>query len=162
MADERDEIVSVPVPFRYLADVYRALAEAMQRDNAPPKPPPASTVPVVAASDGIDWTDVGNCRILRAGINSLGLILMLDMVAQEKGAWVSLSDIAARYQAELGKTIENVRADTRVLTRIIKREFGDDKDYGDWPMKADWGRENDSQRYYRMEPEVADAWIASA
>jgi hypothetical protein len=168
---ENEEIVTVPVPARLLPVVYRALSEAMRDENTRATQN-GQALPAVQRNGALDFTDVSNCRRLRAGLTSPGLVnkvvQMLDHLASRADQWESFADIAHA----VGRTRDQLQGDSRSLTRVIKRVFDNDRcngndpfsghDASDWPIKLDWAREGDSQRYYMMPLDVARAWLASA
>lgn len=167
-----EEIVMVPVPRRLLPKVYRTLSEGMSEEASAPvesAPEPADPDEDEEEESGgyvrhsrIDWTDVKNCKKLRAGVNAAGYVneidKMLDYLASRPGEWVPFSEIADA----VGRTRDQLQGDTRSLTRIIKKVFGKDKGWNDWPIDKEWGKSGESQRDYRMTAEIAKAWRASA
>jgi hypothetical protein len=70
---ENEEIVTVPVPARLLPVVYRALSEAMRDENTRATQN-GQALPAVQRNGALDFTDVSNCRRLRAGLTSPGLV----------------------------------------------------------------------------------------
>ena len=150
-----DEIISFPVPKRFLPLVIQALAKAME---------PAVTVPAETAGaehepQSIDWTQISNMKILRKGLKlPIGLNL-LDMTAAHPGEWISFKEI---YTAAGFTETRRAGSSLGSLTKVIKRDFGLPYEKALWPVEHQWAVNNDAQYWYCMSKEVAQAWLQSA
>ena len=139
------EIVSFPVPKRFLPEVVQALAKAMEAAIS-------QVAPIV------DWTKVDNMRKLRKSLSGPISIKLLDMTAAKPGEMISFEDV---YKGTSLSTSQQARSSLGALTKVIKREFKVSYEDAKWPVGHHWGYHGDSQYYYYMTPDVAKAWIAS-
>ncbi len=155
-----DEIISFPLPKRFLPLVIQALAKAMES---------AATVPVEMAGtqtagaehepQSIDWTQINNMRILRKGLKLPIGLKLLDMTAARPGEWISFKEI---YTAAGFTESRPAGSSLGSLTKVIKRDFGVPIKSTFWPVEHHWAVNNDAQYYYCMSKEVAQAWLQSA
>ena len=157
-----DEMMSLPVPQRYYPLVLEFLGELLRHQGTPGsasvqldgvaariaqrKPPP------------IDWTNVGNFRILRSELHHLGALTMLDLAASRPQVPVSVSEIVRVS----GCSYAQVRSHLGYLSRVLSRRFIPLGGQDTWPVEV---RHSDDGRHmtsYVMRPAVAKAWRQSA
>ena len=160
-----DEIVTVPVPKRLLLVVIKAMAEAMEPEGtsltetveATVAEPTAMAKGVEAAP--IDWTDAGNMKRLRKGLNSKVAVKLLDMTAARPGVKVPFEEI---YKAAGYTETRRAGSSLGSLTKVIKRNFGLTYEKSVWPVEHHWAANDDAQYSYLMLPDVAAAWRQTA
>lgn len=157
-----DEIISFPVPKRYLPAVVQALAKAMEVDAPQPtiQTHGASTEESDRPNEAalIDWTDVHSCKELRREIHHPGILALLDLTAEHPNELVPYKDVVAAS----GRAEDEVRAGLSALTKAIKRLYKVSKDQAKWPVEVHWAAGGEKRMYYLMRPEVARAWTQSA
>jgi len=159
MANDNDTVL-VPVPRRYLEVVYRALADAMSQDNAstvsshPLPSTPSSTLDPYAT-----WTK-NEIRQLRKTVLTSTARALLDLTAERRGDWVTLSELVEKA----GRPSDAVRAALGGFTQLCRRQFH--KPHGSigqysWPVRVEWKGQNASvtETRYRMLPEIAQWWL---
>lgn len=146
-----DELVNVPVPRRYLLDVYRLLGELEQKA--------ASGAAQKASSDTARkenrehwWAVDGRMAHLKREINNPTVLALLNLTASQPTNWVGFDKV---YQAARCSS-DQARADLRGLTTRIKRVFPNNPE-GLWPVDIKDG----SPIQYRMPEEIARQWKRS-
>lgn len=179
LLNRNEEIVSFPVPKRFLSVVVQALAQAMAAEEAAHGPvsagvasnvigPQTDNTTCSTVTDGkhdgansprIDWTKEENARRLRRRLRLKIALKLLDMTAERAGELVSFAEVS---EAAGFETTQQAGSSLGAFTKVIKREFGVSRDDAVWPVEHHWAAGGDAQYYYRMQPEVADAWRRSA
>lgn len=154
--NESSEVVSVPVPKRYLAAVIHALSNAMREEETPT--PDGTLAESVDPARRIDWSDMEQCKKLRSELRAVAACTLLDMTAEQPDTWVSF---AALTKAS-GRTNDQARGDLVALTKAIKRIYGISTAHVKKPIEVAWAVGGDYQAYYRMSTSIAKAWKASA
>ena len=160
-----DEIVTVPVPKRLLPVVIKAMAEAMKTEGTSVTETVEATVaePMAVAKGAeaapIDWTDAGNMKRLRKGLNSKVAVKLLDMTAARPGIKIPFEEI---YKAAGYTETRRAGSSLGSMTKILKRDFGPTYEKSDWPVEHHWAANDDAQYSYLMLPDVAAAWKQSA
>lgn len=156
-----DEVINFPVPKRYLPVVIRALAKAMESDDARPavERDQGLSVPEEQLNGKavFDWTNVENCKKLRQELHYPGALTMLNLTAASPDEPVSFQDVVIAS----GRSDIQVRAELGALTKILKRLYKVSREEVVWPAKVVWAIGGDQQMYYVMRPEVARAWKQS-
>ena len=155
-----EEIVSVPVPKKYLAPVIQALARLIDADEKANQEKqevsagfPWPTDDEEPIQGEIDWTQE-NLRKLRGVLWNKNTLALLDLTSEKPGARVYLHDVSERSGCTHGQA-----SGSRIsLTKAIKRAFGFK---GNAPAPIQWDGDQ-NLAYYTMTPEVAAAWKASA
>ena len=84
-----------------------------------------------------------------------GIKIAFPLTAERAPDPISFAEVVERAAQSHGRTYEQVRADTRVLTRTVRRVFHRSLPDANWPVEFIWGINGDSQRYYRMAEDVA-------
>lgn len=144
-----DEIVSFPVPKRYLPVVIRALADAMETGIT--LLPPA-TPEFVPASDGNEvsggWTKEEIAK-LKQRLQNPTVRMLLDMTAAKPEHWFGFKDLMSAAKRSYGEA----RGDLAGFTQLVRRTFEREA----WPLQVEWSDEEGQVRY-RMDPAVADWW----
>jgi hypothetical protein len=155
------EVISFPVPKRYLPVVIRALAEAMDREDLQQgihrTEGDSHQQSPQSKSAQIDWSDVENCRRLRTEMRYPGALAMLNLTAARPGVHVSFQEIVTASKLDR----EQVRAELGALTKTVRRLFGVSREDARWPAQVHWASGEDQQAYYVMRSEVARAWTQS-
>ncbi len=130
-----DEIVLVPVPKRFLAQVYQTLNEAWIEEPAESTPPS----PTTTALRGWNKTDIAK---LKRTVKNPTVRAMLDLTAAHAGEWVTYDDICSTVAREWAA----VRGDLAGFSQLLRKKFskeGRDK----WPIEVEWRQ---SGTRYRM------------
>jgi hypothetical protein len=166
MVHGSDEMVSLLMQKRYYPRMVVALARLIEAEAAG-----AALVADTAAAatagaevpwptegeepsvDSVDWTDVQNCRRLRAHLKNPAALAMLDLTAEAPGERVYLDAVVERS----GSTRDQAKSGLGALTKAIRVVF---KSKGYWPARFTWDKER-ALAYYVMSPEVAAAWKAA-
>jgi hypothetical protein len=149
---ESEDIVLVPVPTKYLPDVYRALAVAMgQVDNDGSQPGPEGPRSGQARPEGRpgsdDWTQAMVVRLNRV-LHLDGARGLLDALAT-----VAPQEVALAAGAELaGITSQQMAGQLAGLTRRCKKEF--DRLMGPYHVRYD----EMGKAFYWMAEDVAAWW----
>lgn len=150
-----DDISSLD--FRYKVLVKRLVQFAETRPPSLLESVPTETTEAEHAT--IDWTEVRNMKVLRKGLNSPIAFRLLDMTATHPDEWISFKEI---YTAAGFTETRRAGSSLGSMTKVIKRDFGVPARTEFWPVEHRWALKNDAQYYYRMSPEVAQAWLKSA
>ena len=158
-----EEIVSFPVPKRFLSVVIQALARALDNESTTVALDDLTTtkteVQQEVTNQEIDWTQVSNAKKLRKGLNITIAYALLDLAAEREGHFVPFSEVVAKAGFTSSRS---ARASLGALTKVIKREFQVVYEDAKWPVEHRWADGGDAQYYYRMAPAVAVAWRQSA
>jgi len=146
-----DEIVNVPIPRRYLMDVYQLLAALEQEATSGTANKVSSDN---AGKDNRDqwWAADGRIPRLKRAIKNETVLTLLNLTASHATNWVSFEQV---YQ-EAGRSSDQARADLRGLSLLIKRLFPNNAG-GWWPVDIKGG----SPIQYRMSEEIALQWNRS-
>jgi hypothetical protein len=135
-----DDIVSFPVPRKYLAVVIHALADAMEEKTSPAAQYGDETTPRGG------WTKA-KVAILDHELHNATVRTLLGLTADRPGEPIHFGELIAAT----GKTFPQVRGDLAGFTQLLKRRFADST----WPIQ--WSEEAGEMRY-SMSPDVAIAW----
>jgi hypothetical protein len=154
-----DEIISFPVPKRFLPLVIQALAKAMEPEVTVPAETAGTQAGTEHETQSIDWTQISNMKILRKGLKLPIGLKLLDMTAARPGEWISFKEI---YTAAGFTETRRAGSSLGSLTKVIKRDFGVPYEEAIWPVEHQWAVNNDAQVSYRMSEEVKQAWLQSA
>jgi len=150
------DVVYFPVPKRYLQVVIDALAKAMAGSETPPAPP--ETPWPAEEADGprfeIDWSDVRNMRRLLNELRGEGVNKALELAATRPGEIISTQEIVKAS----GQERRAIAGQLGAMTKLIKRQFNLNHKNFNGPFKFEWAAGGEQQAYYRMQPEVAQAW----
>ena len=150
---EQEEVVTVPVPRKYLGAVYRALAEVI-----PATAPDGVAGPTASVSDGTDGSEndepgtngytEAKIRRLKKHISNSAVRKALDAVANAGSEGITFAGLMAATDRPFG----GLRADLAGLTKLCKRLFGKT---ASWPFDV-W---YDDEATYYMNPQVAQWWM---
>ena len=160
--DDGDEIVSFPVPKRYLSVVIQALAKAMENNTTAVSPVPATVPPLpwpVEPTEGqrtLLWNTT-NLTNLRTRLRAQGAIALLELTSERPDERVYFSEVVANS----GRDRSHASADLGVMTKVIKKMFQLGNISFNTPAPFHWDTER-QEAYYVMESEVAEAWKATA
>lgn len=89
-----DEIVSVPVPRQYLAQVYRVIAEL----DAGARGVSAQPTPVAAEAGEDEWTPARIRRMVEESDETMRNIL--EAMAKQPGTWLTSEDLAKAIKSK--------------------------------------------------------------
>lgn len=149
MADE--EIVSFPVPKRYLPVVIRALAHAMEEGEVPLPPASPEVISVTQKGDGNrGWTKERIAK-LKSLVQNQTVRMLLNTAATKPEQWIGFRELMILA----GRTYGEARSDLAAFTQLIRRNFEQDA----WPIQVEWS-DNEAQVHYLMSHDVADWWSA--
>ena len=159
IGSDAEDLVSLLVPKKYYSSLVQELGRLLNAEASDSTVLPAIKVPwptegEEAPAGKVDWTDVENCRRLRAHLKNPAALAMLDLTAEKPGERVYLDAVVERC----GCTRGQVKAGLGALTKAVRMVFGV-KD--NWPAPFRWDQEK-YLAYYIMTAEVAVAWKASA
>lgn len=146
-----DDLVNVPVPRRYVMDVYQFLAE---REQAAASSSANKAINNNASSDNRTqwWATDGRIPRLKKVIENETVLALLDLTADHATTWVSFEQV---YRT-VGRPFNQARADLGSLTVLIKRLFPNNTG-GWWPVEIKEG----SPIEYQMSEEIARQWKRS-
>ncbi len=158
-----DDVVSLPVPKKYLSPMIQALAEMMNadgQDHSPQVPTPAPAVPWptpdgTQATIKIEW-DLDKLKSLRQRLNNAAAQTLLDMAAEKPNERIYVEDVAQK----LGCSHGQVGAGLGVLTKCINKMLSLKNVRYNWPAPFNWDAEQ-QRAYYIMDEAVATAWKTS-
>jgi hypothetical protein len=136
-----DEFENVPVPKRYVLDVYEFLA-ARKRES--------TTGSDAAGRDNRTqwWAADDRIARLKSAIQNKTVRTLLDLTASHPTEWVSFEQV---YR-EVGRSSDQARADLRGLSLLIKQLFPNNAG-GWWPVDF-----KGSPIHYQMSAEIARLW----
>ena len=156
-----EEMVTLPIPKRLYPAMVQALAAALEAETAPTGQTTEPDQPSVPATstDLIDWTQVSNMKRLRNGLNSDIAIKLLDMTAARPDVKITFDEI---YKAAGYTKTRSAGSSLGSMTKVLKRDFGQNYGKSDWPVEHHWAANDDAQYHYLMPQAVADAWNQSA
>jgi len=160
--DASDEIVSFPVPKRYLCVVIQALAKAMENNTTAVSlvSAPVPTLPwPVEPTEGqctLLW-NATNMTNLRGRLRAQAAITLLDLTSERPGERVYFSEVVANS----GRDRSHASADLGVMTKVIKKMFQLGNVSFNTPAPFHWDTER-QEAYYVMDSEIAEAWKATA
>lgn len=152
-----DDISSLE--FRYHVLVKRLAQFAKMRQPDLLESVSLKTTAAEHKTESIAWTEIRNMKILRKGLNSPIAFRLLDMTATRPGEWIPFKEI---YTAAGFTETRRAGSSLGSMTKVIKRDFGVAAQSKFWPVEHYWALNSDAQYYYRMSPEVAQAWLQSA
>src|SRR5947209_558877 len=124
--NETDEIVSFPVPKKYLTIVIRALANAIDSDTAL-----ASSSAAYSGGQAFPWPieprdayrtltwNEDNMKTLRSRLRAQAAIVLLNLAADRPNERVYFSEIVKKS----GRDHSHASADLGVMTKTIKKQF---------------------------------------
>jgi hypothetical protein len=141
--NDGDEIITFPVPKRYLPVVIRALANAMEETSPPP---------VTGGPKG--WTEEEIVQ-LKATLRNQTVRLLLHLTAAQPGEWIGFPLLCEKA----GRTQRQVMGDLAGFTQLVKRRFGKIGGGQDiWPFEVEWGSPPEKPTRYRLPPSIAQWW----
>lgn len=145
--EHEDDFVEVPVPRRYVLDVYEFLAARKQKDSA------ISPTEIAGKDNRNQWWEAyGRVARLKQATTNKTVLTMLNLAARHPKEWVSFTDV---YQ-EAECSSNQARADLRGLTLLLPKLFPDTNQGALWPVEIR-DREG-SPIQYCMSNEIARQW----
>jgi hypothetical protein len=160
-----DDVVSLPVPKKYLPAVIQALARIIEADQQGVRPQhgnpalpslPWPTPEPVSEEVWIEW-DVEKLRNLRKRLTNLAALTLLDMTAEDPNHRIHVEDVMKK----LGCSHGQVGAGLGVLTKCINKMLNLKNVRYNWPAPFQWDSEQ-QRTFYVMDENVSQAWRASA
>jgi hypothetical protein len=139
-----DDLVNVPVPKRYLLDVYQFLATREREVTS-------GTADIAGRDNRCQWWEVdGRISHLKREIKNQTVFTLLNLTASHPAEWISFEQV---YRA-VGRSSDQARADLRGLTLLIKQLFPNNPG-GVWPVD---NTKKGSPMQYQMCEEIAHLW----
>lgn len=145
--EHEDDFVNVPVPRRYVLDVYGFLAAREQKNST------ISPTELAGKENRNQWWEAyGRVARLRQATTNKTVLTLLNLAARQPTEWVSFADVCR----EAGCSSNQARADLRGLTLMIPKLFPDTNQGAWWPVEIR-DREG-SPIQYCMSEEIARQW----
>lgn len=148
--EHENDFVNVPVPRRYVLDVYAFLAAREQKNSI------ISSTELAGKDNRNQWW-VANGRIarLKQATTNKTVLTLLNLAARHPKEWISFAKVCQ----EAGCSSNQARADLRGLTLMIPKLFPDTNQGALWPVEI---RDKEgSPIHYRMSEEIALQWNQS-
>lgn len=146
------EIVNVPVPQQHLLVVYRALAEAMEAEEAASLVHVSAAPAPAAGDEGSGGWTLETVAKLKPLVQNPTARMLLDMTAAKPDQWLDFEEL----MGTANRSYYSARGDLAGLTRLIKRTFG----HKAWPLQVELTGNGGHVRY-RMHKNVAEWWNAA-
>jgi hypothetical protein len=144
--NDPDDPVSVPVPRRYLMDVYGFLADLSKtRANGNASGEAAS----------VTWPVKDLRQFAKTSTKStIAVTKVLDVLAEYPGEYISTSQLEVRT----GVPRANLKGSFSGLTRHINSHYNQRGWMLEWRWGPDLGQDLPAETHYRLDPEVAAKW----
>ena len=146
--EDGNDFVNVPVPRRYVLDVYGFLAAREQQNS--------TISPTELAGKGNRnqwWAAYGRIARLKQATTNKTVLTLLNLTACQPTEWVSFDDVYREARCSANQA----RADVRGLSLMIPKLFPDTNSGAWWPVEI----KEVSPIQYRMSEEIARQWNKS-